>query len=72
MQEPSNPGQQIETDIKLFSPSDFARQLGIARRTFQTWRAAGKLPPPDLHIGKTVRWEEATVRSWLNEHPTDT
>lgn len=49
----------------MLSAGDFAKLLGIGRRTFQTWRAAGKLPLPDLRIGHTVRWRASTVEAWL-------
>lgn len=49
----------------LVSPEAFAAFLSIGRRTFQTWRAVGKLPPPDLALGKTIRWRRATIDAWL-------
>lgn len=51
----------------LLSPEAFARLLGIRRRTFQTWRAAGRLPPPDLCIGKTLRWRRETIDAWIDQ-----
>jgi len=51
----------------LLSPSEFAQLLGIGRRTFQSWRAAGKLPTPDLHEGKIIRWRRTTIQSWLDD-----
>ena len=51
----------------MLSPQEFAQLLGIGRRTFQTWKAAGKLPPPDLCVGKVIRWKPATIDRWLAE-----
>ena len=51
----------------LLSPKEFARLLGIGRRTFQTWRASDKLPAPDLHVGKIIRWRPETVQRWLDD-----
>lgn len=53
------------TPTPMFSPESYADYLGIGRRTFQSWRAAGKLPPPDLAIGRVLRWRPETVTSWL-------
>lgn len=53
------------TSDPMIAPESFARFIGIGRRTFQTWRAAGKLPPPDLHMGKTLRWRRDTIDRWL-------
>jgi predicted DNA-binding transcriptional regulator AlpA len=51
----------------LLTAEDFRRILSIGRRTFQTWRAAGRLPAPDLEIGKVLRWRPETVEAWLAE-----
>lgn len=57
---------------QMLSPADFSRMLQIGRRTFQTWRAAGKLPKPDLAIGKVIRWRRSTVEKWINRQARDT
>ena len=49
----------------MLSPADLAKHLNASRRTLQTWRSAGKLPPPDLHIGKIIRWKFETINTWL-------
>ncbi|MCZ2110506.1 MAG: helix-turn-helix domain-containing protein, partial [Dehalococcoidia bacterium] len=53
-------------DEHLLSPREFQAFLGVSRRTFQSWRAGGKLPAPDLHIGRILRWRPSTVTNWLN------
>lgn len=53
--------------VALLGPRDFAAYLKIRPRTFATWRAAGKLPPPDLACGKVLRWRIGTVARWLDE-----
>ena len=55
------------TITRLFTPKTFAETLGIGKRTFQTWRAAGKLPAPDLIEGRIIRWRPETVDRWLRE-----
>ncbi|MCK4788838.1 MAG: helix-turn-helix domain-containing protein [Desulfobacteraceae bacterium] len=50
---------------RMLSPNDLAAKLNISRRTIQTWRASDNLPPPDLHIGKVIRWKVEPVDVWL-------
>lgn len=50
---------------RLVSPEEFATYLAIGRRTFQTWRGVGKLPPPDLSLGKIIRWRWTTIEAWM-------
>lgn len=49
----------------LMTPTEYARYLRIGKRTFHTWKAAGRLPVPDLQIGKSLRWRRSTVDRWL-------
>jgi hypothetical protein len=28
-------------------------------------RSAGKLPRPDLHVGKLPRWKPESIRRWI-------
>jgi len=51
----------------MLSPDDFAAALGIGRRTFQTWRAKGILPPPNIATGKTLRWTADRVEKYMRE-----
>lgn len=53
-----------DTD-SLLTPVEFAAYLRIGKRTFHTWKAAGRLPVPDLQIGKSLRWRRSTVDRWL-------
>lgn len=50
---------------RLLSPKEVATLLNISRRTFQTWRAAGRLPDPDLRIGKVIRWRAESIDAWM-------
>jgi excisionase family DNA binding protein len=51
----------------LLSVDDLARTLNASRRTIERMRSAGKLPRPDLLIGKMPRWKQSTIREWLDE-----
>jgi predicted DNA-binding transcriptional regulator AlpA len=49
----------------LLSQEDLAHVLNASRRTIERMRAAGKLPQPDVHIGKMPRWRPEMVRAWI-------
>lgn len=46
---------------------DLADALGVSRRFFERARAAGRLPKPDLRIGKVPLWRVETIRNWLDK-----
>lgn len=45
--------------------SELAAALGVSRRILERERAAGRLPRPDLHIGRVPLWRVETAREWL-------
>jgi excisionase family DNA binding protein len=49
----------------LITVTDLARLLVCDRRTIERLRAAGKLPPPDLKIGRLPRWKRSTIELWI-------
>jgi predicted DNA-binding transcriptional regulator AlpA len=62
------PGLQAAADIEpLLRVADLTRVLNCSRRVVERMRAAGRLPSPDLHIGKMPRWRPATIRQWIEE-----
>jgi predicted DNA-binding transcriptional regulator AlpA len=54
----------------LLSVTDLARILAVSRRSCERLRAAGKLPRPDLHLGRSPRWRTETVRRWIADAQT--
>ena len=44
---------------------DWAVVLNISRREVDRLRSGGILPAPDFHVGRSARWNAATVRAWL-------
>jgi hypothetical protein len=50
----------------MLSIADLAAMLNASRRTTERLKSAGKLPKPDLHVGKMPRWKPETVRSWID------
>ena len=46
---------------------ELAAALGVSRRTLERERSAGRLPRPDLHIGRAPLWRCETIREWLEK-----
>ena len=40
---------------------------GLSSRHLQRELAAGKMPKPDLRIGRRVLWRPETIRRWIGE-----
>ncbi|AMV38781.1 helix-turn-helix transcriptional regulator [Planctomyces sp. SH-PL62] len=49
------------------SIDDLAAALACSRRLVERMRAAGKMPPPDLRVGKMPRWKRSTLVRWIAE-----
>ncbi|MEW4568504.1 helix-turn-helix domain-containing protein [Tautonia sp. JC769] len=49
----------------LLSIDDLGRLLNCGRRTIERMLSAGKLPKPDLRIGRMPRWQPTTIRHWI-------
>ncbi len=50
----------------LLSLDDLAAALSCSRRAVERLRSAGKLPAPDLKIGRCPRWKPETLRRWID------
>lgn len=50
----------------MLSPADLARWLSISRRSLDRLRSQGRLPLPDIHVGKIVRWRFETVNRYFD------
>jgi predicted DNA-binding transcriptional regulator AlpA len=44
---------------------EVAAALGVSRRAVERERSAGRLPRPDLTIGRMPLWRVETIRSWM-------
>lgn len=44
---------------------DLAKALGVSRRALERERSAGRLPRPDLTIGRMPLWRPETIREWI-------
>ena len=49
----------------LLSIDDLAALLSCSRRVVERMRSGGKVPKPDIKIGKMPRWKAATIRAWI-------
>jgi hypothetical protein len=50
----------------LLNFDDITTFLSCGLRTVERWKAAGKLPKPDLMIGRSPRWKPETIRRWVD------
>ena len=50
----------------LLSQADLCRVLATSQRSIDRLRSSGRLPPPDLAIGRSPRWRASTIRSWID------
>ncbi|MGO8903934.1 MAG: helix-turn-helix transcriptional regulator [Isosphaeraceae bacterium] len=50
----------------LLHIDDLAALLSCSRRCVERMRAAGKLPRPDIHVGKCPRCKPAAIRTWID------
>lgn len=63
---------EVYTPIEpLMGVESLAATLKVGRRTIERMRAGGKLPRPDMHVGRLPRWKAETIRTWLNDQIGD-
>jgi excisionase family DNA binding protein len=60
-----DPPSLVSAIEPLLTVTDLARLLVCDRRTVERLRAAGRLPRPDLMIGRLPRWKPETIRRWI-------
>jgi hypothetical protein len=65
-----NDKEQTHTPDHLLSEREAAKFLGIAPGTLRVSRSTGPMPGriflPYLKFGRTVRYDPATLREWLD------
>jgi hypothetical protein len=55
-----------EIQLKLVWDLEDIRLLtGLSRRLLERELAAGRMPKPDLRVGRRCLWRPRTIRSWL-------
>ena len=60
------PDHANETSAQLINAEQFAKILGVSRRTLWRLLSAGKLIPP-VRIGGGTRWRIDDVRRWIDD-----
>lgn len=66
LEAPISPGSVMN----YLSRERLAEMLDISTRTIDRRVDEGKLPPPDLYVGRQPRWKLATIEAWLQTHKT--
>jgi hypothetical protein len=54
-------------DKGRWSPRDLEAVVGMSWRWMLREIAAGRMPPPDLRLGRSAGYRPATIMSWLDE-----
>jgi predicted DNA-binding transcriptional regulator AlpA len=62
--EPSPDGRP-PVDRLTYRIDDLAAALGVSRRIVERERSAGRLPKPDLRIGRIPLWRIESVKEWI-------
>ncbi len=62
----TRPGRTLPAGIEpMLHIDDLAALLSCSRRCVERMRSAGKVPKPDIHVGRCPRWKPATIRAWI-------
>lgn len=60
-------GDRPRVERLTYRIEDLVDALGVSRRFLERTGAAGRLPKPDMRIGKVPLWRVETIRSWLDK-----
>jgi excisionase family DNA binding protein len=52
---------------KLLNPKQLAEILNVKSGTVYSWISRGVDMPPSVRIGGSTRWQEKTVRVWIEK-----
>lgn len=64
--EAATPKRTLPPGIEpLLGIDDLAALLSCSRRLVERMRSSGKVPIPDIKIGKMPRWKPETIRRWI-------
>lgn len=55
--------------VQYLGPAEVAARFGLAASTIRQYAAQGKMPEPDVRVGPTAGWSEATVDAWWANRP---
>jgi predicted DNA-binding transcriptional regulator AlpA len=61
-----NLAERIATVERLtYRIDDIGTAIGVSRRTVEGLRSSGRLPRPDITIGRMPLWLRETIHAWL-------
>jgi predicted DNA-binding transcriptional regulator AlpA len=46
---------------------EIAKALGVSRRVIERERSAGRLPKPDMVLGRMPLWRVETIQDWIGK-----
>ncbi len=52
---------------KLLNPTQLSEILGVKTGTVYSWISRGVSLPLHIKIGGIIRWQERTVKAWIEE-----
>jgi hypothetical protein len=61
---PTSPAANI---APLLTPRDLSAVLRITVRAIEQMRSAGRIPPPDIMLGRLPRWRPEMIRIWIEQ-----
>ena len=62
-----------EQPDRLLSIRSVRALIDVSDRGLRRWIAAGKFPPPDVRIGRNLRWRQSTIDAVIKgEYGVDT
>lgn len=56
--------EQREVD-RLLNARSVLALIDCSERCLRRWVACGKFPPPDIRIGRSLRWRASTIREFV-------
>jgi len=63
---PARPGPALPVGLApVLGIDDLAELLSCSRRLVERMRSAGRVPMPDIKIGRMPRWKPETIRAWI-------
>lgn len=60
------PPVATEVERLTYRLNELAQSFGVSRRTLERAKSSGRLPKPDIYIGKIPLWRPETIQHWLD------
>jgi predicted DNA-binding transcriptional regulator AlpA len=54
-------------DRLLVGWDDITQHTGLSRRLLEREVSAGRMPAPDVRVGRRACWRAATIMQWIDE-----